>query len=286
MTGSTLSFDVVVATLGRTTELAALLASLETQTYRNFTVVVVDQNADGRLESVLDRFGSSFAIVRLTSEPGLSRARNAALRELAGDVVCFPDDDCRYPPDLLRAVAARLEENLSWAGVAGRTVDEAAGSSFLPWQKDAGLVTRENVWRTAVAATLFLRRAVVERVGFFDETLGAGSGTRWGSGEETDYVLRALEARFTIGYDPALTVVHASPDPPPGPAPARKAYLTGRGNSRVLRAHGYPATFAAYRVAQATAGSAYFLVRGRPALARFYWAMARGRAAEWFHPSH
>jgi hypothetical protein len=53
------------------------------------------------------------------------------------------------------------------------------------------------------------------------------------------------------------------------------------GNSRVLRRHGYPAWFAVYRVAQAAAGSAYFLVRGRVALARFYWAMARGRARGW-----
>jgi len=29
-------------------------------------------------------------------------------------------------------------------------------------------------------------------------------------------------------------------------------------------------------------GSGYFLVRGRFALARFYWAMARGRAVGWF----
>ena len=275
------AFDLVVATVGRTGELVDLLGSLEEQTYGNFRVVVVDQNGDDRLEPIVASFDGKLPLVRLASETGLSRARNVGLRELAGDVVSFPDDDCRYPPDLLRTVAGLLVDNPSWDGVTGRTTDESGKSSFVLWQNEAGLVTRENVWRTAVAVTLFLRRPVVERVGAFDETLGAGSGTVWGSGEETDYVLRAVEAGFTIGYDPGLLVFHQSPEPGPGPASARKAYLIGMGNSRVLRRHGYPTWFAVYRVLQAAAGSAYFLVRGRLPLARFYWAMSRGRARGW-----
>ena len=146
------------------------------------------------------------------------------------------------------------------------------------WQKQPGLITRENVWRTAITVTIFLRRALVERVGFFDETLSLGSGTPWGSGDETDYVLRALASGFTLGYDPSIVVYHESPNPPFSRSAAKRAYGYGMGNSRVLRMHGYSRRFAAYRVLQLVAGSGYFLVRGRFGLARFYWAMARGRA--------
>ena len=276
-------FDLVVPTLGRSAELARFLDALEAQSYRSFRlIVVVDQNGEAGLEPILAPYRDRIRLQVVESARGLSRARNAGLRQVAGDVVSFPDDDCWYPPDLLQRVADTLERNPAWDGVAGRTIDESARSSLLLWQKQPGLITRENVWRTAITVTIFLRQALVERVGFFDETLSLGSGTPWGSGDETDYVLRALAAGFTLGYDPRIVVYHESPNPPFSRSAARRAYGYGMGNSRVLRMHGYPRWFAAYRVLQLVAGSGYFLVRGRLGLARFYWAMAMGRTIGWF----
>ena len=276
-------FDLVVPTLGRSDDLARFLDALEAQTYRGVRLtVVVDQDGRAGLEPTLASYRDRIDLQLVESPRGLSRARNAGLRQAAGDVVSFPDDDCWYPPDLLQRVADTLERNPDWDGVTGRTVDESGSSSLMLWQKEPGLVTRENVWRTAITVTTFLRRALVERVGFFDETLSLGSGTPWGSGDETDYVLRALAAGFTLGYDPSIAVYHESPNPPFSRAAARRAYGYGMGNSRVLRMHGYSRWFVTYRVLQLVAGSGYFLVRGRLGLARFYFAMARGRAVGWF----
>jgi glycosyltransferase involved in cell wall biosynthesis len=275
------SFDLVLATIGRTLELRRFLDSLRSQTHRQFRLILIDQNDDRRLEPILAEYRDDVPLLRVTSKPGLSRARNVGLRHVEGDVVSFPDDDCWYPPDLLRRVADDLGRRPDWDGVTGRTVDEAGGTPFVLWQPDPGPVMRENVWKTAVAVTIFLRRETVERVGTFDETLGAGSGTPWGSGEETDYVLRALAAGRTIAYDPALAVFHESPNPAFDRTAADKGYGIGMGNSRVLRKHHYPLWFAVYRVLQLVAGSTFLLVRGRPALARFYWAMARGRVTGW-----
>jgi glycosyltransferase involved in cell wall biosynthesis len=276
-------FDLVVPTVGRPPELVRFLDSLDAQSYRSFRlIVVVDQNGAEPLEPILAPYQERFGLLLVQSDRGLSRARNAGLRNVSADVVSFPDDDCWYPPDLLERVADVLQRNPGWDGVAGRTLDESARSSVLRWQKEPGLITRENVWRTAVTVTLFYRRALVERVGSFDETLSPGAGTKWGSGDETDYVLRALASGLTLGYDPSIVVYHESPNPPFSRSAAKRAYSYGMGNSRVLRMHGYPRWFAAYRVLQLVAGSAYYLVRGRLGLARFYWAMARGRAVGWF----
>jgi GT2 family glycosyltransferase len=280
--GDALTFDLVLATVGRTGEVAEFLESLENQSYRLFRVLLVDQNHDGRLEPIVARLHDAFPLVHLTSERGLSRARNVALESVSGDVVAFPDDDCIYPERLLEDVARALRDRPEVDGATGRTIDRDGNPSFLLWEREPTPVTRKNVWRTAVATTIFLRRSVVEGVGPFDESLGAGSGTDWGSGEETDYVLRALASGFSIGYEPGISVIHDSPEPEPGPSSERKGYLTGMGNSRVLRKHGYPLWFAAYRVLQLVAGSSYFLLRGRIPLARFYWAMARGRMVGWF----
>ncbi|HZB23472.1 MAG TPA: glycosyltransferase family A protein, partial [Gaiellaceae bacterium] len=88
------SFDLVVATVGRTDELAAFLRSVGAQEYPAVRVLVVDQNEDERLAPILADL--PVEVVPVSAPRGLSRARNAALPLLKADVVAFPDDDCAY----------------------------------------------------------------------------------------------------------------------------------------------------------------------------------------------
>ena len=73
---------LVVCTVGRASELERLLVSLDHQTCQDFEVLVVDQNADNRLDQIL-RLHPNLRIAHLQSEPGLSRARNVALSHVA-----------------------------------------------------------------------------------------------------------------------------------------------------------------------------------------------------------
>src|SRR5581483_6057548 len=164
------SFDLVVASVDRTEELSGLLRSLERQTHAALRVLLVDQNGDDRLAPLLARH-PALAIERLRAPRGLSRARNAALALLAADVVAFPDDDCAYPDDLLERVARRLAAEPSLDGVTGRAED-AGGARSPSWPLAPAPLTLDNVWNRANSHTLFLRRAVVERTGSFDEALG------------------------------------------------------------------------------------------------------------------
>jgi glycosyltransferase involved in cell wall biosynthesis len=277
------SVDLIVATVGRTGELGRLLGSLEEQTYRDFRVLVVDQNADERLDAVLAPHDQTLSILRLRSRPGLSRSRNVALGQLDADLVAFPDDDCWYPPGLLQSVVDLLVVNREWDGLSIRSIDSRGRSSNMRWDRDPGPIDRWNIWRRAISYSIFLRRSVVEKIGEFDEDIGAGAGTIWGSGEETDYLLRALDAGFSLNYEPGLQVHHESPRPIE-PEATTKAYSSGVGNARVLRTHGYPWWFAGFRVAQLVAVSIVFVITGRPTTARFYFAMAMGRARGWLRP--
>jgi len=85
------SFDLVVATVGRTDELGRLLDSIAAQEYGPLRVVVVDQNDDERLAPILA--GRALELEHVRSPLGLARARNAGLEVLERDVVAFPDDD-------------------------------------------------------------------------------------------------------------------------------------------------------------------------------------------------
>ena len=231
------TFDLVVATLGRSGELDALFDSLEQQTHRAFRVVVVDQNDDDRAAAVLDRH-RAVDILRVRSAPGLSRARNAALGQLSADAVSFPDDDCSYPADLLERIAARFAQRPDLDGLTGRTTD-AEGNGSPRWPRVRGPVTDATVWNRVNSHTLFLRRETVARAGHFDESLGLGSGRPWHSGEETDFVVGALRTGARIEYDPSLVVVHPFRHPSPQEWRALGA-RDGASVGYILRKRRYP----------------------------------------------
>ncbi len=247
-----MTFDLVVATVDRVAELGRFLDSLDGQTHRDFRVLVADQNGDDRLRNVLERHGS-LRTERLPAPRGLSRARNEVLPRLQADVVAFPDDDCIYPHDLLQRVAARLGSGLD--GVTGRE----------PWwTTQTAFLTRDNLWNRAISFTVFLRRDVVERVGPFDERLGLPTS----SGEEIDYLIRALDAGARIEYDPTLVVEH----------PRKEIELTavgardGASIGYILRKHGYPPSVVTRMLLRPAGG----LVLD-PRRARFHLATLRGR---------
>src|ERR1039457_7675625 len=92
--------SLIVATVNRVNELERLLDSLDSQTYKDFEIIVVDQNPDDRLVSIFQRH-QSLSIHHLRSARGLSRARNVGLPDAKGEIIGFPDDDCWYPQQLL-----------------------------------------------------------------------------------------------------------------------------------------------------------------------------------------
>ncbi|MGB8004303.1 MAG: glycosyltransferase family A protein, partial [Gaiellaceae bacterium] len=231
------SFDLIVATVDRADELGRLLDSLDAQTHGAFRVLLVDQNDDDRLDEVLAGH-PALELVRLRSPRGLSRARNVALGHVRADVVAFPDDDCVFAPDVLERVALRFVTAPELDGITGRAVG-ADGRSTPSWATGSTLLTRANLWNRAISFTIFLRRAVVERAGRFDERLGLGSDSPSSSGEETEYLVRALDAGARIEYDPSLVVMHE--EKVLSPAALRSVGAReGASIGYILRKHHYP----------------------------------------------
>jgi glycosyltransferase involved in cell wall biosynthesis len=268
------SFDLVVATVDRADQLSRLLDSLDVQTHSAFRVLLVDQNDDDRLDDVLAGH-PALKLIRLRSARGLSRARNAALGQLGADIVAFPDDDCVFAPDLLERVARELLTAPELDGITGRAVG-TDGQSSPSWAADQGLLTRENLWNRAISFTIFLRRAVVERAGSFDERLGLGSDGPSSSGEETEYLVRALDADARIKYDPSLVVTHE--EKALSPAALRSVGAReGASIGYILRKHRYPLGTVARMFLRPLCGAVLAAVGRDPARVRFHLATFRGR---------
>ena len=269
-----LRFDLVTATVDRTAPLEALLASLESQTHTTFRLVVVDQNTDDRVPALLHAH-PRLDVLHLRAQRGLSRARNAALPHLDADLVAFPDDDCVYGPDLLARVAARFATDDGLDGLTGRAVD-ADGTADPSWRPDTAVLDPWNLWNRVISFTLFLRRSVVVVVGRFDERLGLGSGTPWSSGEELDYVLRALRSGARVVYDPAVTVTHARKRYTPSELRA-VGLRDGASVGWLLRRHGYGRRTTARMLLRPVGGIGASLARGDLTRVSFHAATLRGR---------
>ncbi len=266
--------SLVVATWNRISELERLLASLEVQTFQDFELIVVDQNPDDRLHHLLGKH-PELRILHLRSQLGVSRARNIGLRAAQGDIIAIPDDDCWYPPDLLSTVARWFETNpeveVLFTGM--RTAD----NKLIAPRGSPGpcFCTKKNFLSCVTAVTAFLRRTVVASVGDFNHNLGPGSGSRYGSGEDIDYLLRPLELGFRVWYEPSFTVYHPETQEIGRLLPKAHRYALGVGH--VLKVHGYPLHLVAGQVIRSLGGAAVNLFKGDIARAHAYLLRGTGQ---------
>jgi GT2 family glycosyltransferase len=133
-----------------------------------------------------------------------------------------------------------------------------------------------NVWKKGVSYTIFLRSSVCSAVGPFDEELGVGASTRFGSGEETDYLIRTVKLGFNIQYLPDLIVFH--PNPKPYDRDHRnKAFRYGMGMGKVLSKHRYKFSHNLLAILRPLGGVVLSLLTLRPRKAAYHFAIARGR---------
>lgn len=88
------------------------LDSVAAQTFRDFTVIAVDDGSTDGSGDVLDRYEASFPLVRIHQENhGVSAARNRALAAADGEYVMFLDADDVIHPQLLEWAVAALEQS-------------------------------------------------------------------------------------------------------------------------------------------------------------------------------
>ncbi|MES2407836.1 MAG: glycosyltransferase family 2 protein [Pseudomonadota bacterium] len=276
-----MKFSLVMATLGRSVEIERLFNSLADQSYKNFEVIVVDQNEDDRVVKLVEQFRDRLEFVYLRSAKGLSRARNVGLQHVRGELVAFPDDDCWYKSDVLEFVVTQFQADPRLQGLTGCSVDGNGASSQGRWSDRILTVDRYNVWKCATSYTIFLRAEAVARAGKFNEALGVGAGTRWGAGEEVNYLLRVIQAPMYVRYDPSLRIFHPEPLTAMDEKAFSRARLYNRGFGRVLGLSGYPFYFVLYLIFRSVAGSFLSLVKMDYRRAKYYWIAASQRFLGW-----
>jgi len=172
---------LLLATLGRSTEVERLLLTLDAQTYRDFELIVIDQNRDDRLVPILQNYKERLSIVHLRrSMPGLSRNRNEGVKALSSDaeILAFPDDDCWYPSNLLADLASYFTSHKEVDGISGICMTKF-GTPRGRWASKPGFIDKSKIFGRCISFTMFLRKTLVDKIGPFDETLGLAPDVPW-----------------------------------------------------------------------------------------------------------
>jgi glycosyltransferase involved in cell wall biosynthesis len=181
-------------------------------------IIVVDNGSTDDTAAVLQKWARTCRpSVQLLFEPrrGLSRARNRALRSATSDLLAFTDDDCRLSKDYIRQLLSHDAADTELVLRGGRVeLGEAADLAItintadtpMRWSLKENSARYDRLSGPISGCNMAMRRALVERLGPFDERLGAGASIP--SAEDTDYGFRAYLAGATLAYVPDMTVFH------------------------------------------------------------------------------
>ena len=213
---------MIVATRNRAHAIAGCLdsiaASLAKAAPLDAEIVVVDNGSKDGTSRIVEQWATGCAFpVRLLVEPraGLAVAHNRALRTAQGELLVFTDDDCclskEYVNDLLRHDAADTEPVLRGGRI------ELGDPTDLPitirttttrkrLNRRTNPATHDSIVGRIMGCNMTMRRALVERLGPFDERFGEGASSE--SCEDSEYQFRAYLAGFTLEYVPDMTVFH------------------------------------------------------------------------------
>jgi GT2 family glycosyltransferase len=219
------SLTIAIATRNRPLELARGLQSLLALPGKDSVseyIVVDNAPDDNRTAETVARFPQ----VRYLVEPrrGLSAARNCAIRAAKGEIIIFTDDDTVPDQNWIGGLATAVRENPGAVAFSGPMLPlelETEAQILVEGRGGLGRALNKTLYTSTLAgsrtypcgeacfgggANMAFRRSVFEKIGLFDEALGAGTLTR--AGEDTDMFYRVIRAGLQWAYEPQMLLFH------------------------------------------------------------------------------
>jgi glycosyltransferase involved in cell wall biosynthesis len=217
-----LSISIAVCTRNRAHSILRTLDAIEASARNaacdDIQLVVVDNGStDDTAERVRQWATRKSLNLNLVIEPnpGVSKARNAALRTMTGNIIAFTDDDCLLHLDYiakLSAIYARDKTSVLRGGRVhlGDPTDLPVGirtaNTLRRWSRIPGEGSPATLTTAIIGANLTMSRATAQAVGYFDDRFGPGGC--FSGGEEIDFIYRAYLLGIPVEYNPALAVDH------------------------------------------------------------------------------
>lgn len=111
--------SVIVPAYNEENFIAKTLSSLLNQTYKNFELIVVDNNSDDRTDDVARKFG---ARVVFEEKKGVAHARQKGFEEAKGKIIATTDADTIVPNNWIERIVGEYEKDPELVGFGGLCV--------------------------------------------------------------------------------------------------------------------------------------------------------------------
>lgn len=198
--------SVIVPVYNDARRLQLLLDALAKQTWpkEDLEILVVDNGSQEDVQTPVRRMGAPFVALQ-EPKPGSYAARNRALQVAQGRLLAFTDADTIPDPDWVERGVAALHARPEAGLVAGRIRVFPAGGRHTWVERFEMLYAfpQERFVRDqhfGATANVFTRRAVMDRVGTFNDALMSGGDREWGQ--------RVHAAGLAVVYVPDVVVAH------------------------------------------------------------------------------
>lgn len=227
-----MKMSLILATLGRDVEVADFLKSLLYQTYKDFELIIIDQNQDGKIDSIVVLFKSNLDVQHIKVDfTGNARARDYGIGLARGRIIAFPDDDCAYEKDVLEKVVTEFVNRQNLAILVGGSYDLSTGRFSIGVNSPKARYFSRFRMMGVEFTQFFDRDRIDGKQLHFDHDFGIGSKYSGGDGFELLY--RLLRAGGIAFYTPDIKIYH--PDKDHHKLGAEKIHLYSTGVGAYIR---------------------------------------------------
>jgi GT2 family glycosyltransferase len=215
--GATPAVSVVIPSWNGRAYLEECLPSLQTQTFDDFELIVVD---NGSTDGTADFVRSAWPAARLllhNSELGFCRAVNLGLDASRGELIVILNNDVVLEHTWLQELVACMDRHPDAGFCSSKALSyydhsvlDGAGAALAPsgWfyevghgEQDRGQYDIEREVCIATGVSLMMRRSVLNEIGGLDEDFGSCC-------EDVDLTLRAFLAGHRGWYAPKSVLYH------------------------------------------------------------------------------
>lgn len=181
--------SVIVGTRNRPDVIGRCLGALQEQEYPNYAIIVADGSRSPDTRQIVERDFPAVQYVRI-EQGGVCVGKNCALREAAGEVVAFTDDDAVADRHWLAEHVAALGSSERVACTTGLALALELDTPAQLWFEESGAFV-EGLERRSISLERRERHSLLP---YATGRIGAGVNMAWRT-----QVLRELG-----GFDPAL----------------------------------------------------------------------------------
>lgn len=269
---------LIIATVARQKSLRQLLQSLTQQSWKNFEIILCDQNSDNTASDIINSLQHTMHIRHLKNlPPGVSGARNAGLQLLPIDdeyIVGFPDDDCLYEEDTLANVHDYFLKHSQCGALLGNWLP--VGQKFPSGSEEK--INQFNVFYKGGTLVQFFLHKKSDLPCFFDLQLGPGINSQYGCGEDTDFLLQFMKA-FPERQIMRVPGVHLRHPEAAESFSKEKIYKYAAGRMYLLKKHHFGLFFRMFTVLYPLG----ILLFESPAKYKYRWQMFCARLSAFFN---